>query len=417
MPAFPITRLVPGLAILAVWAVWAALRWWGHWPADLSALYFAGHFHAEGMPAEIYASPARFFGLDMPQSWTDAATAAGHPGVQTFPYVYPPLWAVLMAPLAAWPPQAVFDGFLLWHLALLVLAPVLAFRIMRPAISFTVFAAITAALLTTSVITEQALFQNQPQITVAFLTLLSFERLTSDRDTEAGLALGLAAAIKLSPILLLAIFLIERRFRAAATAVATVAALAVLSLALAGPELHLEYLRKLSVLGDQLVIWDLNLSLKAALFQMSELVAGRRLPASTDGPLLLESPGWLAPAVFAALLAGAAAIWAATRNAAPDARLRHRLAAGVTLLTLCAPLAWAHHYLVPLFLVPGLIGAMPTARAAVLILAFGLLYADRVAAGLPGWLPLNLTTPISVAGMGVLAAVFALTARRKEDVR
>ncbi|MAS53016.1 MAG: hypothetical protein CMJ44_00020 [Pimelobacter sp.] len=398
-----------------LWAAWAALKWWGHWPSDLSALYFAGHFHAEGLSAEIYASPERFFGQDTPQSWQDAAAAAGHPDAQTFPYVYPPLWAVLMSPLAALPAQAVFNGILVWHLAALVLAPVLAFRIMRPALPFPAFAMISAALLATSVIPEHALFQNQPQITVAVLTLLAFERLCSGRDTAAGLALGVAAAMKLSPVLLLAVFLVERRFRAAAVAVATMAALALLSLLLAGPELHRAFLHQLGLLSEQLVIWDLNLSLRAALFQVTELLAGRRLPASTEGALLLEKPGWLSWTVLAVLGAGGAAIWAATRTAEPAARLRHRLAAWATLVTLCGPLAWAHHYLVPLFLVPGLVGALSPARAALIILGFGIVYSNRVAAALPGWLPLNLTTPISVAGMAVLVAVFAVSAKRRGD--
>lgn len=404
--------LVPGLALLALWAVWEGLRYWNFWPSDLSALYFAARFFAEGQFAEIYASPARFFGEDTPASWTAAVAAAGHPDAQTFPYIYPPLWAALLSPVTrVLSPTAFFQAVLVWHLALLALAPLLAWRIMRPRLRFAAFAAITAALLATSVLPHHALFQNQPQITLAVLTLLSFERLTSGRQAQAGLALGLAAALKLSPILLLAIFLVERQYRASLVALATAGGLALLSVLVAGWPLHVVFLEKLRLLGDQLVIWDLNLSLRSALFQMWELMNGRRLPASTDDALLLRAPAWLDPAMLALLVAGGAAVWALTRRAAPEIRLRHRLAAGATLITLCGPLAWAHHYLVPLFLLPGLFGPLTRPAATAAVIGFGIVFADATAARLPGLLPLNLTTPISVAGMIAVVALFAASAR------
>ena len=46
------------------------------------------------------------------------------------------------------------------------------------------------------------MFQNQPQILVSFLTVLALERAMRGHERTAGLALAVAAAIKVYPVLL-----------------------------------------------------------------------------------------------------------------------------------------------------------------------------------------------------------------------
>ena len=76
-------NLALGSVVLGLWAVWTITRYLGHWTPDLSALYMAARFYGLGEFAEVYASPARFFGQDFPQSWIDAVAALGHPGEET----------------------------------------------------------------------------------------------------------------------------------------------------------------------------------------------------------------------------------------------------------------------------------------------------------------------------------------------
>ncbi len=400
------------LIILATWAAYTLSRVWGHWPPDLSALYFAARFFAEGAWAEVYASPTGFFGEDHPQSWLDELAALGHTGEQSFPYIYPPLWAALFAPLAqSLSPTAFFNGAYIWHIALLALAPVLSFRIMRPAIGFLPFALIAAALLATSVITAHGLFQNQPQITVAVLTLLAFERLTSGHPVAAGIALGLAAAIKLTPVLFLVVLIAERQWRATAVTLGTLALLAAASLALAGPDLHVIYLEKLGIVADQLVIWGMNISLRSALFLLTEISAGRAVPVSPDTALRLAAPPWLDPITTLVLFAGGALMLLATASQEPDQRLRNRLAAWSLLLTVSAPLAWAHHYTLTLLLLPGLVGR-PLGAGLALVALFGLAFANRTVAFLASILPVQAyLIPAAVALMLMFAVAFALWPR------
>ncbi len=405
--------LVLGGIVLGLWAVWTIARYQGHWPPDLSALYMAARFYGQGEFAEVYASPARFFGQDFPQSWVNAVAALGHPGEDTFPYIYPPLWAALFSPIATRVgPQAFFDGAYVVQIALLASMPWLAWRIVRPGLGFAAFALISAVLLETSVISAHALFHNQPQITVGFLVLLGFERLRTGHAVTAGLILGVAAAMKLSPLVLVVIFVAERQWRGAAAALAAFAALALLSLAVAGPELHRIFLTKLDLVGAVMIVWDLNISLRSAIFQISEVIAGRTYPDPSPTPLLLPLPGWIGTLCTAIFAAAGAAMLYLTRNAG-NARLGHRLAAGFLLLTLCGPLSWTHHYLIALILLPGLFGALKPAAATVIILGYGVLFSNFLSPHLKtAFGPANVAPLLLVAAMCLLTLIFTLGARK-----
>ncbi len=410
----PRRDIATGLIILAVWAAWTIRAYIGHWAPDLSAIYMAARFYGLGDFDLVYASPARFFGTDYPQSWVQATAALGYPGQQTFPYIYPPLWAAVFAPIATrTDPMTFFAGAYFVQIAALAAAPLLAWRLMRPALPFSLFAGLSVVLLSTSVIAAHAAFHSQPQITVTVLILLAFERLASNRPVTAGAVLGLAAALKVAPVLLVAIFLIERQYRAAIACIAVAGALALASLIIAGPDLHGVFLEKIRLLGQQLVIWDLNISLRAALYQLNELAAGRPFPASSVAqPLLVAAPVWVGLVATGILGAAAALIWRASRATPQPPRLGLRLAAGFLILTLCAPLSWAHHYLLVLLLVPALYGPLKPAPALVIIAAFGILYSNALAPHLAtAFGATNFATLIMVAGMFTLFGLFSLSAR------
>lgn len=399
-----------GFFLLGLWALYALDLCLGFWPPDLSSLYFAGHFYAQGDWAGVYASRTGFFGADYPESWAALAAEYGQEGVQQFPFVYPPIWAALVAPVTRWlGPQAFFDAVYVWHIGLMAfVAPVLAYRIMRPAIGFGAFAAITVVLLATSVISIQALYQNQQQITVTVLVLLAFERLSAGRPVAAGIALGLGAAMKLSPLALLIVFLAERHYRAALWCVCTAGVIGLVSLAVAGWQMHMSFLSSIRDLSGQLVVYNLNVSLKAALFQIWELLNGRSMPAARDQMLVLPAEAWLGPVKAAVLFAALGWIAWVTRNADAGLRLRNRFVAAMLVITLCAPLSWTHHYLGVLFVLPALAGLVAPRLATLVLLSFGVVLADKTFYLSNGWLaPYDLTIPIVIGGLFGLAVLFA----------
>ncbi|MGD9918176.1 MAG: hypothetical protein AB7U46_09165 [Paenirhodobacter sp.] len=128
----PALRLA-ALAALALWALWTWAGAQGVWANDLAALWFAGHFAATGQEALIYAAPPEFFG-GTPTEWEPLRASLGAaPQELAFPYVYPPLWAGLIAPLTEHlGPRAFFDAALALQIAMLAASVPLAAQIARP---------------------------------------------------------------------------------------------------------------------------------------------------------------------------------------------------------------------------------------------------------------------------------------------
>jgi alpha-1,2-mannosyltransferase len=219
----PQTALTPArdralaFALLALWAAVTTWRQWGHWAEDLSAVYIAGWLWQTGQAALVYDAPPAFFG-GVAESWRPAMEAMGIAGRHSFPFVYPPLWAVLVAPLTTiLDAQGFMDAVALVQIPLLAASVWLAGRLLKPA-AMPWWAWTSAGLVTLSLSIQShlAIWHNQPTITVGFLTLLSIERLGAGRPVAAGVALALAAAIKLTPAAVILIFLLDRQWRAAA---------------------------------------------------------------------------------------------------------------------------------------------------------------------------------------------------------
>ena len=408
--------LALSLLLVGLWTGYTILRQWGHWPEDLAALYVAGWLWQTAQPELIYAAPAGFFGGG-PADWRPALEALGIAAKGAFPYVYPPLWAVLTAPLTGLlTPQGFADAVTLLQIPMLGASVLLAGRLMKPAtMPLWLWSAIGIAILSFSIQSWVAVWYNQPTITVTFLTLLAFERLGANRPVSAGAALALAAALKLSPAVLVLLFLIDRQYRAAAAFAVTGTALGLLSIALAGWPLHAEFLGRLSDVSGAGFLIAINVSLKPAL-----LAAGSALslmepvdPTATEH-IYRATPAWLGPALSLAALALAATF---LRRLAPlpgPARRGIGLLAFSIILTLFGPLGWLHYYLLPLLLLPGLIGLLPAPRAGVLLLWVGLPSLSLVFAriGILPWPIANYVWLMSAAWLAVLAALWTAAGRK-----
>ncbi|MFZ1726276.1 MAG: glycosyltransferase 87 family protein, partial [Albidovulum sp.] len=188
------------LMFLALWSAATIILQWNIWPEDLSAVYIAAALWQQGQPDLIYAIPFGFYGGTAAE-WIPIQEQLGIYDLGSFPYVYPPLWAVLTAPLTAvFSPQGFANAVTCLQVPMLAASVWLAMRILPlPGAQLWLKSAIGVVLLSTMVPAFTALWFNNPSITVNFLTLLAFERLTARHPIAAGAALALAAAIKLSP--------------------------------------------------------------------------------------------------------------------------------------------------------------------------------------------------------------------------
>ncbi|MEM9900752.1 MAG: glycosyltransferase family 87 protein [Pseudomonadota bacterium] len=362
------------LVLLLGWALSVALRDWNVWADDLSALYFAARFAAEGAWDLAYAAPAHIIGYGMTPEWDAEAAALGYPGAHLNRYVYPPLWAALFAPLAArLDPLIFYNGFVLLHLGA-VLAGLLACRRMIPERSFSplVLAGLSVLLLESSVAGLFLFDLVQPQALVIGLCLCALERAQSGRQTTAGLLLAIAASIKIAPGLLVLAFVVCGMWGAVRAFALFGAALLALSVLLAGVEAHRLFLTAAAELDGIVFLLAINPSASALLWVLDALWTGVPL-AEVDAKEVVAKPAWIGTAVpLLALTATAATLWIVRRTPKAD---RVWLAGGMLYLvmTLFGGFAWLHYMVLPLLMLPGLAGLSPLGRGFSVVLFFGLL--------------------------------------------
>ncbi len=360
------------IVLLASWAAISVSSNWGNWPPDLSALFMAGHLWANDMSNLIYAAPDGFFGPPV-ESWQTEFAGLGHPNESFFPFVYPPIWAWLAAPLAeAFGPIGFFNFFYVIHILMIATSVVLAFRIIRPTVPLALWCVLICALLLISLISTSALFHNQLQITVTFLILLSFERYRSGAYLAAGIALGLAAAIKITPAVLGIIFLLDRQVRPALATAATGLAHLGLSLAVAGPDLHGEFLHRVGEISERIAIMHVNWNIEALLFQIQAFATGSEiLPDSSIANTAVLEPRWIGFFTKVFLVGAVVLVLWCTHRTADSLRLPIRLMGLTLALNLGAPLAWSHHYLTVLLLSPMILVLLRPVRAIAILAIYG----------------------------------------------
>lgn len=308
------------VALLAAASAYETLRMFllhfvGFWPTDL--------------PSYHYASLALRRGLD---PYVPANLAA--PSGQTvFPYIYPPLLAILWTPLTF---LALENVFALWQIvSLLAVAGslVLCVRLARPAGGGARAAALLAALLLPLGLPTFVVAHHGAVSSVfVFLLLLCFERLQRGRDRSAGVLLAVACGIKALPVLLLPYLALKRRWRALFTALAAGALLLGLSILVVGWKIHWEFVTQIapqvglathSGLGFDAVYHPENQSLNGFLSRLLCPEGGCGIVIALAGLALIVPVAWRAGRRRA--IDGAELAWIAV------------------LLLLVSPITWIHH--------------------------------------------------------------------------
>ncbi|GAA5119225.1 glycosyltransferase 87 family protein [Pseudonocardia adelaidensis] len=311
------------------------------------------------------------------------------------PFVYPPFAAALFAPLALLPPDLLK---VLWTGAGIAL---LAYVVRRCAPRAGWPAAVLLAVVATALDPVRTTLY-LGQINIVLLALVVGDLLGRPGSRLRGVGVGLAAAVKLTPLLFVVYLVATRRWRAAATALATFAAAAGLGFVLAPADSAAFWLEGTFAAADRIsdVAGPSNHSLNGVLSRLG-----------------VEGLPWL---VGAAVL-GAVTIVLAVRA--------HRRGDEVLALTLCglasaalAPFAWSHHYVwvVPLAMLLG-VRAVAGDRWALAGLAGVLAATVAVVTALPGPQvgPIPATGLISLwpdAYLLLFLAVLAAAARPRTNI-
>ncbi|GAA1501814.1 hypothetical protein GCM10009827_012330 [Dactylosporangium maewongense] len=272
-------------------------------------------------------------------------------------FTYPPAAAILMAPLAVAPwPVAVGASFVVSAAALTgvlswLVGPLTA-RTGWPPGAVLLCATASAAMLDP----VRAVFSfGQVNLVLLGLVAADLGLLVARRHRLAGIGIGLAAAVKLVPLVFVLYLLATRRYRAAATAAATFGAAGALTAAVApdaSRRFWLGALFELGRVGEPGFVF--NQSLYGALVRL--------LPDAA------AVPAWVA---LSAVLA-AAWCWAVRRTG--DVRLG--LALTGALGCLCSPISWGHHlvWLIPALVVLAEAGAVAVASGAWAVLCSRLIW-------------------------------------------
>ncbi len=246
-------------------------------------------------------------------------------------FTYPPFAAAVFALVSAlpWrvlPALSVAANIALLLAALWYTARALGYRLVRPRLAFTMLAG--AAVLWTEPVLRTVYLG---QINLALMALILWD--LTQPDTRAsrwwkGAGVGIAAGVKLVPLIFIPYLLLSRKFRQAAVAAGTFAATVAAGFALLPADSVHWWLHGLFLDSRRagFTAWGGNQSLQALLARLAHSVSAAR-------------PAWFAAAALAGLLGLVAA--------AVLSRAGHEMAGILTCaLTglLVSPVSWDHHW-------------------------------------------------------------------------
>ena len=274
-----------------------------------------------------------------------ASPLYGWPGFEGLPFTYPPFAGIVFTVLT-W-----VSFWTLWKISvgvniLALLAVVwmtlgwLGYR--RGAAQAGATLLLAAALFWTEPV-QRTLYLGQVELVL--MALIIWDQSQPDRRWWKGAGIGLAAGIKLVPLIFIPYLLLARRFREAAVAAGTFAGTVLLGYALLPGDSHKWWLGGLFAKGGRtgFVGWEGNQSLQAIITRLAGSIAGAR-------------PAWVAVAVVTAVV-GLACAAVLDRAGHPVAGL---LTCALTGL-LVSPVSWDHHWV---WIVPGTVAAVVYAARA-----------------------------------------------------
>lgn len=295
------------------------------------------------------------------RAWLHGRNLYGHlpptPTGLRLGFTYPPIAAVLLAPLAV-VPAAVAGAVITLVTVALVAAVLWLFlrRVAGPATTARALGWLLPAVLFVEPVRDTLGFG---QINVILMAMVAFDALVVSPRWPRGALTGLAAAVKLTPAAFVLFFLLRRDYRAAGTAALSFAVATAAGFALAGP--------------DSVRYWT------HAVFQFRRIGnPDFAFNQSLQGVLARAGLSPQAPAGQAAWLVLSAIVLVVTVLAMRRALAAHRDELALCLNALAAllisPISWSHHWVwcVPLLLTLAVTGIFNSSRRTLAIAAGGL---------------------------------------------
>ncbi|WPF65806.1 MULTISPECIES: glycosyltransferase family 87 protein [unclassified Corynebacterium] len=233
-------------------------------------------------------------------------------------------------------------------------------------------AAATAVLwLTAAFQLSSSIGQTTPLILAAIAYGLA---MAAHRPLLSGFVLGIAAAIKLTPLSLLVPLIIFRGTRRAAlVTAATAASIVLLSLLLAGPDVFQEWMSTLSWLNSSGIVDTVNQSFTSVLLEPTTettMQMGKRTE-ELHVPIVADIPLWITAISRGATIVGLIGVcWAALRNR--ERAFEILSVGGFTLATLTAGIMWTHYLIIVALPIMGTLALTPRHRIKVVYPALAL---------------------------------------------
>ncbi len=318
---------------------------------DLTSSYLGCRLFVDGETAHLYSQDPSSYNLVSDPVWGQAAAGHGFSRKAFLPpYVQTPLWGYALQPACRelnWP---AFDklfvllvsacfGALIWLIA----------RRWTPRLMHPAWMAVVCVLFLASDTVRYSMQLSQTHIIFLFVALVAVVWARSGSPISAGILLAIAAAIKITPGLLLIYWLITKQFRAAASFVVASAALLAVTVFVTGPQVFLAYLHSMSKVSSILLVAYNNQSFAA-------WWSGGSYPAAQ----LQAWHSFLLPSglrtVSLILLLGSAVLGGSIdRQLARTEPVPPPYGAMFTLVgaTLFTPIAWSHYFVI--LLVPVLL--------------------------------------------------------------
>lgn len=303
---------------------------------DLAVSYIGCKAVSEGQAHALYdhVEGDRHFQIAKPL-WQDIAARAGYHD-ELFPYVQTPLWAYSLQPLCTnmdWPS---FAG--LFHVLTALSFAAMGWISVRHIAGerSSMVLGLTLAVLWLSMPMHYSFFLLQTHPLIVLTAIAAMVLAEKNRPITAGLLLALAATIKITPVLLGIYWLMTKRWTAFSTLTLTCLALLGLTFAWAGWDVTLQYIHEIKYLAGIGLVAPNNHSLPG-------VIVGLEVEDLWDPHMVSILPAWLkmtstALSVVTIALAG----WLR----------RHRASFAPTLtiallgMTIFAPIAWSHYYII-----------------------------------------------------------------------
>jgi hypothetical protein len=255
-------------ALLALFACLGIFHYTQRTGDDLASSYLGCRLVAAGQATHLYSyDPDSFADIaenDAP--WDEAADSGGFTGF-IHPYVQTPLWAYALRPLCTRTSFQTFDNIFVVFTCLSFAACIwLIARHWTPSFFNPYAIALTIVLLVLSQPFRYAMFLLQTHI-FFFLATVAALIFARTRPLLAGLLLACAAAVKLTPAVLLIYWLLTRRWKAAASMALWSVLLWMATVLVAGRSLVATYLADIHRISNVLLIGLNNQSFAAWLMR------------------------------------------------------------------------------------------------------------------------------------------------------